>query len=207
MNARTRALGLAAVALLAVWGLAWVGYSLAARSKVTVEKIQAYVHATDLRRLNERERARAIQRLADLINALSFEERRRARLAGLWRNWFEVMTEEEKGRFIEATMPTGFKKMIAAFEEWPEERRRRAVEEAVRRLREAQRRLPESRGASDANPPGALSEELQQRIAVIGLKTFYAESSAQTKAEVAPLLEELQRLMQSGRFTRGPGGQ
>ncbi|MCX8089804.1 MAG: hypothetical protein N3I86_02560 [Verrucomicrobiae bacterium] len=206
MKARTRGLWLAAGGLLAVWLLAWVGYSLAARAKVTVEKIQAYVNSVDLRRLNERERARAIQRLADMINALSFEERRRARVEGIWRNWFDDMTEAEKGQFIEATMPTGFKKMIAAFEEWPEERRRRAVEEAVRRLREAQRQAPQpSRALSERNPP-PLSEELQQRIVAIGLKTFYAESSAQTKAEVAPLLEEMQRMMQSGRFMRGPRG-
>ena len=193
---------MAAGGLAAIWLLAWAGYSLASKSKVTVEKIQAYMNSVDLTQLSGRERAKAIRKLADQLNALSFEERRRTRVEGLWRDWFQDMTEAEKGEFIEATLPTGFKRMITAFEEMPEDRRRRAVGEAVRRLREAQQQSADPRTAFGGTNAPPLSEELQKQVTTIGLKAFYSQSSAQTKAELAPMLEELQRLMRSGRFQR-----
>lgn len=207
MGRRQRAVVWAALALGVVWLLAWGGYTLAARSRVTVEKIQAYVNSVDLAGLSAAERAKAIQRLADHLNALDFNERRRTRVEGTWRDWFREMTEAEKGQFIEATMPTGFKKMIAAFEEMPEEKRRQAVSDATRRLREAQRQSTTQRADGGGDNAAPLSEDLQKKVVTMGLKSFYSESSAQTKAELAPLLEELQRQMQNGRLVlRGPRG-
>jgi hypothetical protein len=203
MSPRYRVLGYAGLGLVLVWILAFAGYRIAASLKITAEKVRAYAEATDLSRLSAAERARAIQKLADMLNALSLEERRQARLNRVWEKWFAQMTEAERAQFIEATMPTGFKQMIGAFEEMPEDRRKRAIDEAMRGLREAQAQMQAGGGgAGGANAP-ALSEELQQQITTIGLKTFYSQSSAQTKAELAPVLEELQRMMESGRFTFG----
>ena len=113
--------------------------------------------------------------------------------------WFDQMTEAEKGTFIEATMPTGFKQMISAFEEMPEERRRRVIGDALKSMREANGRSPTGPGTN--GPP--ISEELQAKVRAIGLKSFYSQSSAQTKAELAPVLEEIQKAMESGRAFRG----
>jgi hypothetical protein len=44
-----------------------------------------------------------------------------------------------------------------------------------------------------------LSAELQTGIRTMGLLEFYKQSPLQTRAELAPILEELQRVMESGR--------
>jgi hypothetical protein len=116
--------------------------------------------------------------------------------------WFNQMTDQEKGDFIEKTLPTGFKQMIAAFEQMPEDKRRKAIDDSLRRLREAREKLQAgempSRGSPGGPPPPGITPELQERVRTIGLQAYFTQSSAQTKAELAPLLEELQRVMELG---------
>jgi len=206
MNRRWRPVIFSALAVAGIWILALAGYTLAKNSKVTPEKVRAYAQSVDLSKLSGSERARAMQKLADMLNALSLEDRRRARLDHVAEDWFQQMTEEEKAAWIEATMPTGFKQMLTAFEELPQDKRRKAIDDALRRLKEAQDQMragaPPGDPASTNSPP-VLSQDLQEKIRVIGLQTFYSESSAQTKAELAPVLEELQHVMETGRPFRG----
>ena len=203
---RHRPIWIATIIVVVAWALAIAGYLVAKNSRMTADKLRALAESVDLKSLSGEARAKAIADLADKLNSLSPEERRRARLERIWQRWFDEMTEVEKATFIDATMPSGFKQMLASFEQMPEERRRRAIGDAMRRLKEAQEERPREGGPpaeSQTNQPPALSPELQQKITTIGLKTFYSESSAQTKAEMAPLLEELQRTMESGRVFRG----
>jgi hypothetical protein len=192
-------------AIAAIWLVAIAGYTIAKNAKVTPEKVRAYVASVDFGRLTAAQREEAIRKLAAMLNRLSLEERQRLRLDQTAYRWFEQMTEDEKGEFLEATMPTGLKQMLNAFEQMPEDRRRRAVTEAVQRLKTTRENfaktgeLPPQSGTNNAT----MSPELQQKMATIGLKTFYSQSSAQAKAELAPLLEEMQRMMESGLLFRG----
>lgn len=205
-NPRHRVVFWAALALVGIWAVALTGWWISSGLKVTPEKVTAFVAATDLASLSATDRARAIARLAAMLNKLSLDERQRLRLDRTAYRWFEQMTEEEKGQFVEATLPTGFKQMITAFEEMPEDKRRRAVEDAVRRMRATNDRIGAGQmtaGEPWTNRPPRLSPELATKVQVLGLKSFYSQSSARTKAELAPLLEELQRTMESGRMFRG----
>jgi hypothetical protein len=95
------------------------------------------------------------------------------------------MTEAERGQFIEATPPTGFKQMINAFAEMPEAQRKGFIDEALKDLRNHPSHA--RRGPADygTNGPPPISPELEQKVRVMGLKSFYSDSSAQTKAELA----------------------
>ncbi len=187
------------LAIAGVWIVAIAGFRIAANSRMTAEKVAAYVSSIDLKKLSAEQRAKALRDLAAKLNAMSLEERRRARFERSATQWFDDMTEAEKAAFLEATMPTGFKQMITAFEELPGDKRQQAIDNALKRLREARARQPEA-GRPDRGTNGPpLSPELEAKVRSIGLKTFYSQSSAQTKAELAPLLEELQRVMESGR--------
>lgn len=206
LSSRWRPALFALLGVVALWVLALGGYSIARSTRVTAGKIKAYLDSVQLNNLSGEARAKAIRRLADMLNRLSIEDRRKARLDHLTSAWFAEMTEEEKGTFIEATLPTGFKQMLTSFEQLPEEKRRKTIQDALRRLREAQTSPSsgEADTAAGTNVPPVLSPELQAQIRTIGLKTFYSQSSAQTKAELAPVLEELQHVMESGRPFRGP---
>jgi hypothetical protein len=203
VNQRWRPALFALSAVVCIWVLTIAGYLVVKNSKMTAEKLQAYVESVDLRKLSGAERAKAIQRLAVKLNALSPEERRKARIQPSALSWFEQMSEEEKSSFIDATMPAGFKQMLSSFEQLPEERRRKAIDDALRELKQTRERLQSDGALPDATNAPAISKELEAKIRSIGLKTFYSQSSAQTKAELAPVLEELQHTMESGRPFRG----
>ena len=204
-NPRRRTVFLAVVAVAALWVFAVAGYYILQSQKVTADKVRAYAGSLDLNRLSATDRARALKKLADELNALTLAERQQLQMDRANGKWFAVMTDAEKEAFIEATMPTGIKQMLAAFEQQSDDRRRKMIDDALKRLREQSRNAANGSQPDDGGtnqPP--ISPELEAKMRTVGLQSFYSQSSAETKAELAPLLEELQRSMESGRMMRAP---
>jgi hypothetical protein len=202
LNQRQRPILLAMIALVLIWAVAIAGYEIARHAKVTPEKVRAYIDSTDFSQLSAAEREAAIRKLAAMLNALSLEERRSLRLERT--AWFNAMTEAEKSEFLEATLPTGFKQMLTAFEDMPPDKRKHVVDQAIKQMKDANENMAAGGQSPSAGGNGPmLSPELQEKVTKIGLQSFYSQSSAQTKAELAPLLEEMQHTMESGRM-RGP---
>jgi len=200
-NRRLRFLGWAAASVVGIWLVAWTAHCYFESLKMTADKVRAYVESVKFSKLTGAARTMALKELEDRLNALPYDERQRFRAEHLMNDWFAQMTEEEKTQFVEATLPTGFKQMIKAFEQLPEEKRRRLIDDPMKNLRAANNGTPVQGGATQGgtNAPPPISPDLEAKIRTIGLNSFYSQSSAQTKAELAPLLEALQRQMESGR--------
>lgn len=196
----------------AVWVVAITGFVIARNAKVTVDKVVTSLHGTDLSAMSSEDRAKRLKKLAAMLNALGYEDRRRARMDEEWSRLFKQMTDAEKEQFLEDTLPTGFKQMMTAFEEMPEDKRQKAVSEAIKRLKKAREEQDADLAAADdekSKEKGKrrerdpeLTPELQAKVMKMGLNSFYRDSSAQTKAELAPFMEELQKTMESGRLFR-----
>jgi hypothetical protein len=205
LNQRQRFLVWAVSAVIGIWVIAWAGQWYLGHIKMTAEKVRAYMDSVDFAHLTGAARAKALKELEDKLNSLSYEERQRLRAEHLINDWFAQMTEDEKAQFIDATMPTGFKQMLGAFEQLPEEKRHKMVDDALKNLREANQRAATNGVIAQNGTNGpSISPELEAKIRTIGLNSFYSQSSAETKAELAPVLEELQRNMESGRMLRHP---
>jgi hypothetical protein len=204
MSPRTRWLLLATSFIAAMLLAAWVAHAIAQNSKMTADKVTQFVSTNDLTGLSGADRAEMLRRLEDMINRLPVDERRKWRRDGAWKKWFDEMTEVEKGQFIEATMPSGFKQWLDTFDGLPADRRKEFIDQLTDHLRETHQLMTDREPGQDTsmygtNPPPQLSAELEKRARTIGIKTFYTESSAETKAELAPFLEELQHETERGR--------
>lgn len=202
MNPRRRLL-LVSISILAVaWAVAVGGFLWSRSAKATPERIAAYLRTLDWKSMSEAQRAAAIRKLADWLNALSPEDRRKARMDPRFRDLFRDFSMQDKEAFLELTIPTGLSQMLTAFEQMPEEKRRRAIGESIRRLREARDRGEGMEGPGGPGGSPDASPELQEKVVKMGLKSFYENSSADLKVEVSPLLEEIQRSMENGRIFR-----
>jgi hypothetical protein len=186
-------------AIVLAWALAWSGYVISKHSRMTAEKVRHYQNSIDLAHLSAADRLKALKALAEKLNALSPEERQ------LWRldlDWFRQLTDEEKAYFIDAFLPGEMQMALRMFEKWPKERQQQEINNAMRELR-AHAVNPEAHPLSDLNGTNGplLTPELDQKIRTIGLNSLFSQGSAQTKAQLAPLLMEVQRQFESGQLS------
>ena len=176
----------AALALAALWAVAAGAIHWLHVSQPTAASITDYLAHANVAALSGRQRARTIQSVEDQLNEVSFEERQHLQRGGATRTFFRALTPAEQVAFLDATLPADFKQMMDAFNQMEPAKRKAFVDHAVDEMK---------KHAGEGPPPGA-DEQMNQRFIGQGLKSFYTDASAETKLDLAPLIEQMQRNLQ-----------
>ncbi len=117
-----------------VWLLAGAGYRLAQRSEVTADQVLAYAQSVDLAGLAGPGRAAAILKFEAMFNVLSLDERQQV-WPEIISGWFPSLTEAERTQLLKAASLPGFNPVPNAFDLLPPERRQKAIEDTLSKLR------------------------------------------------------------------------
>ena len=172
---------------MAVWLVAggtiwWVHHA-----RPTPESLRRYVETHPLEGQSEHERAKRIEAVADRLNGLEFEARQEMRGGRRLDGFFKSLTPAEQMRFLDLTLPAGFKQMMEAFNKMEPEKRKKFVDKALEEMKQHEGENPEMPEKLDANAEKMINQ---------GLKSFYSEASAETKMDLSPLLEQMQKNLQ-----------
>ena len=139
------------------------------------------------------------QYLADIIanvNRLDFDQRRSMREDGrdVGQRFFDSLTKEERARFLEQTVEQHFKSVMKAFNQMPREERQRLVKQS---MADMNRNQPEGRNMDRLKQN---DEQVFDKVVEKGLGAYYEDANAETKMDLAPLMEQMQQRL------RGFGG-
>ena len=170
-------------------GIVWMARS----AKPTPASLERYVAAHRLEGAAPAERARTIEQVAAQLNGLTYEDRRTFREKRELDGFFKALTPEERGRFLDLTLPAGFHQMMTALNAMKPEQRKKIVQRALADLQSG--RGPGGRDAASADRP-PIDAAQQEKIIQQGMSAFYEDANADVKLDFAPVIEQMQRSLQ-----------
>ena len=182
------------VVLVILWAAIFGMVKLAGSMKPTANKVNRYLNDFSLAEVTDpAERLEKIGEIAQLLNELEAAELNKLRgemEVDPRREFFEQLY------FFERRAGRAFEQVMQSFNTMERDERRRIVEGALSQMQsDDNRRLRSERFEEE-------DQELANKIAEAGFKAYYSEASAETKIDLAPLIEEMQRTMSRMRGRR-----
>ena len=174
--------------LAAVWAVAGGAIHWLHASQPTAASVTDYLTRTHLTNDSSRDRAKTIWSVEDQLNEVSFDERQRLQRSGVTRQFFRELTPAEQTAFLDATLPADFKQMMEAFNKMEPAKRKEFVDHAVEEMKKHE----------GEGPPPGVDAQMNQQFIDQGLKSFYTDANSDTKLDLAPLIEQMQRNLQGG---------
>jgi DNA-directed RNA polymerase specialized sigma24 family protein len=187
--------GIAVLAL--VWASVFAVRSFASSKKITAGLIEREVKELKFDDWSENpgsgavaeEREEEIRRIADMVNRLDFAEREKNRQNRGGEDFFIKLSTTEKNLFIDLTIMESMSRFMEALDQMPEEQRKSFVERGLKEIQEGRTEEEMARAKE-------LDENLLTKISEEGMRAYFDKASADTKLDLAPLMEAMNEVMQ-----------
>lgn len=187
--------------LVAVWGCVWAVRSYAGSRKITAERVNREVETANFADWSKDAPADAaeaarregeLRKIATMVNGLDFEEREKNRDNRSGEKFFSRLAPGEKNLFIELTVMETMSRFMEALDSMKPEQRKRFVENGLKDIREGRTEAEMARA-------NELGDDVLEKISQEGMKAYFEKSSADTKLDLAPLMEAMNETMQGMR--------
>jgi len=196
---RNRVIVQSLLILALIWGAVTGVRAIAGSKRVTAEKVAAEVNGANFEDWSQysqapdaaaaKRRDEKLREVAGLVNRLDFAEREKNRDDRSTENFFRKMSGDEKKLFIDLTIRESMGKFMEAIDALPPEKRKEFVEQGLREI-ESGKTAEEMARAKE------LGDDLLETISGEGMRAYFEKASADTKLDLAPLMESMNEVMQ-----------
>jgi hypothetical protein len=182
-----------------VWGAVWGVRAYAGSKKLTAERLQSEIEGAafdDWSALSgepdpreAKRRTGQIRDIAEMVNRLDFQEREKNRGNRAGEDFFRKLSPSEKSLFIELTVMESMNRFMEGLDAMPPAQRRKFVEQGLKEIEEG-------RTEEEMTRANELGSDLLDTISREGMRAYFEKSSAETKLDLAPLMEAVNETMQ-----------
>lgn len=184
---------------LAVWGVsAWASDRKATADRVAemIEESNFDDWSSEMSDAGDADGRRVrLEQIAEVFNRLDLRERERLQDLRAGPKLFQRLNPSERIHFLELTLTKSMERMMEAFDKMDPKERQRLVEKSLRDM--------EGQGGEDLVRLKEEDPEVIDRIVKEGLAAYYQNASAETKMDLAPLMDAFGEMLNG--FAR-PGG-
>lgn len=180
-----------------IWILVFAVRSVAASKKITAERLENEISELAFDDWSEdsgssseaEERENEIRRIADMVNRLDFAERQKNRENQSAEDFFRKLDAREKNLFVDLTIVETMGRFMEALDQMPPEQRKEFVQKGLSEIQEG-------RTEADMARAQEMDEDLLTKISEEGMRAYFNKASADTKLDLAPLMEAMNEVMQ-----------
>jgi DNA-directed RNA polymerase specialized sigma24 family protein len=190
-----RALTVLVLVWIGVWGIrAW-----ASSRRVTAEMLQRTVAKAKFDDWSKLEgesdpaeasrREKEIRDIAGLVNRLDFRERQKNRQEHSNEVFFSKLNQRERELFFDLTIRETMDTFMEALDQMSPDQRKKFVEQGLKEIESG-------RTAAEMKRARELGDDLLGKASEQGMRAYFEKANADTKLDLAPLLEAMNETMQ-----------